>query len=262
MNEIMNIPGISQFKRVIPNDLIRSSLFTISNHKMPRSYLKEQSLFTFGETSISYTGEELRQDDEDVWLQIIYHASKERTHSIEFMPYSMISKLDWPRRTQYRDKLKSILTRLSATNLSIRNKYLRAGISVSLVRKFVWTDDSGSSLKRWRVWIEPEIIKLFSHSLYTKIHWVQRKKLKPLAKWLHAYYSSHAVPLPVPIVILKRASGSKTKALSHFKEQLKMALNELMFIGFLKDDFYIDLSNTLHVKRITTRFGFLKHERF
>ena len=261
MEEVVNIPNISQTKRIIPNDLIRSSLFTISNHKMPRSYLKEETLYTFGQTTISYTGEELRQDDEDVWLQIIHLISKEQSMNTEFMPYSLIAKLGWPRRTQYRDKLKMILTRLSATNLAIRNKSIKAGISLSLVRKFVWTDSSGSPLKRWCVWIEPEIRKLFSNSLYTKIHWEQRIKLKPLAKWLHAYYSSHAEPLPIPVVILKKASGSKSKTLSHFKEQLKSSLTELVAIGFLHHDVYIDASNTLYVKRIGKRFGFLSHER-
>ena len=258
----MNIPSISQTKRIIPNDLIRSSLFTISNHKMPRSYLKEHMLYTFGETTITYTGEELRQDDEDVWLQIIYLISKERSMHIEFMPYSLMAKLGWPRRTQYRDKLRMVLTRLSATSLAISNKSIKAGLAVSLVRKFEWTNNEGSALKRWRVWIEPEIRKLFANSLYTKIHWEQRMKLKPLAKWLHAYYSSHARPLPVPVAVLMKASGSKSKTFSHFKEQLKSSLSELAIIGFIKNDYFIDASNKLFVNRIGKHFGFLIHERF
>ena len=261
MEEILTIPTISQKKRIIPNDLIRSSLFTISNHKMPRSYLKEHMLYTFGETTITYTGEELRQDDEDVWLQIIYLISTEQSMTMEFMPYSLMAKLGWPRRTQYRDKLKMILTRLSATNLAIRNKNIKAGISVSLVRKFIWTDSEGSSLKRWKIWIEPEIRKLFSNALYTKVHWEQRQQLKPLAKWLHAYYSSHANPLPIPIPVLKKATGSKSKTLSHFKEQLKASLSELVKINFLHHNFYVDSSNVLHVSRVGKQIGFVNYER-
>lgn len=262
MEEMMSIPSISQSKRIIPNDLIRSSLFTISNHKMQRSYLKEHTLYTFGETTITYTGEELRQDDEDVWLQIIHLMSKEHSMQIDFMPYSLIAKLGWPRRTQYRDKLRTILTRLSATSLAIRNKSIKTGLSVSLIRKFIWTDDKGSALKRWCVWLEPEIRKLFANALYTKIHWEQRMQLKPLAKWLHAYFSSHAEPLPVPVAVLMKASGSKSKTLSHFKEQLKSSLSELVTIGFIKHDYFIDASNKLFVKRLGKYFGFLSHERF
>ena len=158
MEELNFFPSVGDTRRVIPNDLIRSSLFTISNHKMPRLYFKANPLYTFGETAIVYTGEELRQDDEDVWMQLIHHASKARSNHIEFMPYTMMRELEWPRRTQYRDKLKSILVRLSATNIAIRNKALHAGLSLSLIRKFTFTDESGSPMKKWKVWLEPEIV--------------------------------------------------------------------------------------------------------
>ena len=62
--------------------------------------------------------------------------------------------------------------------------------------------------------------------------------------------------------MLKKASGSKSKTLSHFKAQLKQALDDLATIGFIRPDFYIDASNTVHVKRIQAKSGFLKYDRF
>lgn len=242
------IPYVANNKRILPNDILRSSLFTISNHNKQREYIKDRSLYTFGNTKITYTGEELRQDDEDVWLQIIYLFSKTDTNYIEFMPYSILRELSWPARTQYREKLKLSIARMLATNLTITNEVLNAGLSISIIRKFLWKHDDGSKLKQWRVWLEPEIVKLFEGMRYSKIIWDQRKKLNPLAKWLHAYYSSHAEPFPVKIVTLKDACGSKMKTVKHFKAALRRALVDLVSVGFLQT-YWIDANNLVFVQR-------------
>lgn len=242
------IPSMSRDKRLLPNDLLRSSLFTVSNHNKPREYIKERNLYTFGSTKITYTGEELRQDDEDVWLQIIYLFSKAEMDVIEFMPYRILRELDWPARTQYREKLKSSIARMSATNLTITNEQLKTGLSLSIVRKFLWKQDDGTKLKQWCVWLEPEIVRLFEGMRYSKIIWEQRKKLNPLAKWLHAYYSSHAEPYPVKIATLHAGCGSKMKTQKHFKSALRRALQELVQVGFL-ETFWVDLNNLVFVQR-------------
>jgi hypothetical protein len=247
-----NLPFSPSGKRIIPNDLVRSSLFAVSNHNMKREYIKERELYTFGETKITYTGEELRQDDEDVWLQIIYLVSKTNQNFIEFMPYTIIRYLEWPARTQYRNKLKDSINRMSATNISISNSRLDSGISLSLVRKFIWKGDNGNRLKKWVVWLEPEILKLFEGMYYSKILWDQRKKLNPLAKWLHSFYSSHAEPFPIKISTIHAACGSKTKEIKHFKACLRNALYELVQVGFLQDC-WIDTRNLVNVIKIKTK---------
>lgn len=243
------LPHVPEGKRIIPNDMIRSSLFNISNHNCKREYLKERKLYSFQSTEITYTGEELRQDDEDIWLQLIYLASNARSEKVECRPYTFLKHIKWPQRTQYRDKLKDCLTRMSATTIKIYNTDFQQGIGFSLVRKFEW-NDSGESLKEWKIWLEPEVVKLFQAigRMYTKVHWDQRMKLKPLAKWLHAFYSSHAEPQAIFILKLLQLSGSKTKNLKHFKEILRAALIELIKVGFLEHA-DIDQRNYLHVIR-------------
>ncbi len=248
MDAELFLPYIVDAKRIIPNDLIRSSLFTISNHRQKRDYLSDKMLFTFGQTEINYRGEELRQDDEDVWLQLIYLASQNQNSSVEFMPYTFLSEIGWPGRSQYRDKLKECLERMTATNLGIKNKEHKAGLSISLVRKFSWRDDVGDPIKKWRVWLEPEILRLFENQNYSKLEWEQRKKLNPLAKWLHAYYTSHHEPYPVSVPTLMKACGSKTKTLKHFKPMLREAMVDLVQVKLLRD-FFIDAKNILHVKK-------------
>lgn len=250
LNEQLALPDMPQTKRFIPNDMIRSSLFTVSNHNRSREYLKQHVLYSFSNTNITYTGEELRQDDEDVWLQLIYLASKRKNTMVAFRPYTFISQLGWPQRPQYKTRLKNSLVRMSATDLTISNTQHKEGLDFSLVRKFSWSE-AGAPLKEWHIWLEPEIVKLFGRlgQTHSKIHWEQRSKLKPLAKWLHSFYSSHAEPMPILATKLKQLSGSKMKTLRHFKPTLRSALMELHKIGFLSD-FYIDMRNNVYVTRI------------
>jgi hypothetical protein len=50
---------------------------------------------------------------------------------------------------------------------------------------------------------------------------------KPLALWLHGYLSSDAENYDTKLETLHRLSGSKTKALKHFKANLRTALDDL-----------------------------------
>lgn len=244
----LNSPGVlpytPQGKRILANDLIRSSLFTASNHNLPRDFLKDKSVYCYGNTEILYRGEELRQDDSDVFMLLIYglsHFEKVITEdcSIEFMPYTFIKQLGWPQRPHYKDKLKDCLSRLNATALSITNTQIKEGLSVSLVRKFSFQDDEGDQLKYWKVWLEKEISQIFKKNCYSKISWDQRVQLGPLAKWLHAFYSSHAEPYALNVDTLYSLCGSKAKSIKHFKSDLKRNLSDLVQIGFLKDFYFV-----------------------
>lgn len=257
--EEVPLPDVSTQNRVIPNDFIRSSLFTVTNKKIKREYIKEKELFTFGNTKITFTGEELRQDDEDVWLQIVFSACRTNRTTIEFSPYTFLRELDYPARTQYRDSMKTSISRMTATNIRITNVNLKKGLAFSLIRKFAWQDDSGDKLKKWKIWLEPELLKLLDNLQFSKIHWDQRKKLNPLAKWLHSYYSSHAEPFPIKVETLHKACGSKSKQLKHFKENLRKALMELVQVGFL-ETFFVDARNLTHVIRVKKNTYFYKSE--
>ena len=57
--------------RALPNEVFRSALFDVRNMRTKREYLKDHQICVIGDGSVTYTGEELRQDDEMVWLQLI-----------------------------------------------------------------------------------------------------------------------------------------------------------------------------------------------
>ena len=242
----LSLPKIAESQRIIPNDLVRSALFTVSNRNKKREYLKDSKLVTIGNTVISYTGEELRQDDEDIWMHFIFSCSRKENLEYEFSPYTFLRLVGWPQRVHMKERLKATIQRMSATNLTVYNKTLGQGLSISLIRKFMWQDDEGNNLKKWRIWLEPELLQLFGKYQYSRIHWDQRKKLNPLAKWLHSYYSSHAEPFAIGVETIYKASGSKVKAKKHFKAMIRNSLVELVQLGFL-EDFFIDANELVHV---------------
>jgi len=247
--DVTQLPHVPFGKRIVPNDFIRSSLFTVTNHKAKREYIKDRELVTFGDTGITYTGEELRQDDEDVWMQVIQACAQTKSNYVEFAPYTLVRWLGWPSTPQYKEKVKNSISRMVATNINIKNKLVNAGLNLSLVRKFAYKGDTNEFLRKWKVWLEPEIIVLFSNMHYSKILWDQRQKLRPLAKWLHSYYSSHAEPFAIKVATIHNASGSKTKAMKHFRATLRKALIQLVQVRFL-EDFWIDMKDLVHVIRM------------
>lgn len=114
--------------RAIANELARCSLISCRNHKKPREYYHNRTLYvTQGDdTRISQTGEELRGFDEDVWLTLVHLARTQASGKLMVsINNSTICKLNgWePRQRIYNEIYKSIL-RLSATRLAIHSRRL------------------------------------------------------------------------------------------------------------------------------------------
>jgi hypothetical protein len=84
--------------------------------------------------------------------------------------------------------------------------------------------------QQWLIVLNPRLKALFAPDQFTHIQWSARLALsgKPLALWLHGFYSSHAKPFPIKIETLKRMSGSETAEISKFKQNLCRALDALV----------------------------------
>ena len=84
--------------------------------------------------------------------------------------------------------------------------------------------------------INPRLAKFYGRSQWTQIDWEQRQQLrgKPLALWLHGFYASHAAPHALSVEYLHKLSGSQTKQLKHFKQNLGRALRDLEAVGAIK----------------------------
>lgn len=230
-----SIPYWTAQFRGIPNEIVRSALFCAKNRNKPRQYLKQAQVSIIGGGTIRFTGEELRQDDQLVWLQLLHVArNHELGNTIRFTPYSFCKSLRWSACGRSYTRLKLSLSRMQATSLSIYSNRLKEGVSLSMIPYFKWSDDQGNSLREYEVRVAKELFILFGQVYYTRIQWEQRLTLPDgLATWLHAYYASHSAPFPLKISTLKSGAGLTTTNKSSLRQNIEIALNHLVRVNFL-----------------------------
>ncbi len=240
--------------RGIPNSLARSALFTVANvRKGKRANLKRQPIASLKGIEITYTGEELRQDDEDVFLQLLHLARLQEVETqVTFSAGAMINELGWSRNTKSYTRLAETLDRLTATNLSVTatdgNK--QANFFGSLIGEGQWIGTIGQdSQKQWSIQIPKRILVLFNPEGYTKLGWKLRMRLPPLAKWLHSFYHSHRTPYGYKVETLRALTGTEIKQLYVFRFKLKEALALLCEEGFFTSARVDDRTDLVMVER-------------
>ena len=253
------LPGWSTDYRGFPNALARSALFTVTRAG-ERKQFKNDVVASSQDITLVYTGEELRQDDEDVFLQVLHIAKEQRLgENISFSANSMIEVLGWTRNTGSYVRLDASLKRMTGMllQLAVRlpdGSYLRYGgslISEFTVRERLDADDK--TIQLWVVSLHKTIVKLFDPQAFSLIHWPTRKTLTPVTKWLHTYYSTHKAPFPVKVDTLRRAMASEIKATKSFRYELKVALKVLVENGFLLSAYIDPKSDLVYVERKADR---------
>lgn len=230
-----HLPPWSETQRAAPNEILRSALFTVRNRNQARPYLKDSPIVVIGEGEIRYRGEELRQDDELVWLHLLHLAkAKALGECVEFTPYAFLKALGWPVNRGGYQRLKTSLLRMMATAVEISSARLRQAVAVPMILRFRSEDpQTQRPLRRWQIWVAPEMCLLFGDGCLTRIDWEQRKRLPVgIATKLHGYWASHRRPFAVRVETLQKLCGSETLH-KHFKTQLSEALEILRREGFL-----------------------------
>lgn len=237
------LPEWPEGQRAMPNQILRSALFNCRNRNNPRLFMKDAEIIVIGDGQVIYRGEELRQDDELVWMHLMHLIKKlPLGECVEFTPYSFIKALGWHIKGQNYERLRICLSRMQATALRIQSKRLQCFISVSLIEKFMSRNDRNENLPRWQVWVCKEMQLLFDEEFLTRVAWETRRSLPDgITSKLFGYWASHRKPYPVKIETLLKLCGSEM-SVKHFKAELKKALNHLNGIGFLdKWEFKEDL---------------------
>ena len=192
---------------------------------------RQELIAVQGGITIRYTGEQLDQSDLDVWEQTL-HLARTQALGTEcyFTAHGFLKALG--RSTGKRDHewLKSALVRLAGAVVEITSG--RRTYFGTLIEGGARDEDTG----RYVVEINPKLAKFYGRTQWTQIDWEQRQRLraKPLALWLHGFYASHAAPYPLTVAYLHKLSGSRTKRLRKFKENLIQALRDLEAVGAIK----------------------------
>lgn len=266
LKEQIQLPMWPQDLRGLPNAFARSALFSVANVRSggPRAVHRRKEIAALSGILIQYSGDELRQDDEDVFMQIV-HLSRLQDLGlpVKFVAYSLLQELRWSTNSDSYKRLVDSLDRMTASSLSVTVTVRgeRENYTGSLIRSFRWKEpasESGSdtsSMREWEVMLEPEIVALFNSSSYSRIDWKMRLKLTPLEKWLHSFYHSHARPYPVSVALLHKLTGStiSPSELRKFRYKLKKSLDRLVEIEFFlsagidpKTDNVVVERNVLH----------------
>ena len=227
--QVIQLPLWPEAKRGAPNAVLRGALFA-AIHK-DRRYMDRELLAAQSGITIRFTGKQLDQADLDVWEQALHLA---RTQALgrrcRFTEKGFLTALGRQSGKSGRDWLRSAFARLVACQVEISDG--RRTYFGSLIERGVRDKDAGQTFLE----INPELAAFFSPTRWTQIDWEQRQRLrgKPLALWLHGFYASHAAPYPLRVASLHKISGSQTKQLRKFKQNLAQALRDLQAAGAIR----------------------------
>jgi len=215
----------SEDMRAISSDLARSPLF--ASIRPGKRKLKDELLPSPDGVSIHYRGEQLDQADCDVFMQLIHEARGQVVgpHSpIRINRADLLVQTGRDVGGRNYQWLAASLSRLRDCRLTIENK--RHRLETSLILKILTDKAEGT----FEVLFDPDIVKMFLGNEYTLVEWKKRKmfsKRVDLAKWLHAFTSSHARGRQRWKIATLLTLCGYASPLRKFREALTEALGEL-----------------------------------
>lgn len=186
--------------RVLPVDIAISALFTIGNRKIERRAMQRESITILSrEFDMFYTGIELRQDDELIWMQLLHMArgyERPLGSAICFTPSRFLAAIGKNRGSQNYIHLKESMARLQATTVELYSKQHKSTKTFRLVSYFEYQDERFNTLPAWKVVLDPRIFFMLDGKYHAQMNFACRKKLgSGLTSKLHSYYACHKKPM-------------------------------------------------------------------
>jgi len=258
-------------ERGIPNEFVRCAVFSAKNKKEKREvYIAKNPKVVpiIGGGKVLYIGEELRQDDETVWMQLVQISKESRTEWIEFTPYSFVKSVGWTICGASYERLLTSIRRLSAAGIEVYSQRFDRGLKTQLIRSYEYSEGSD---RPWRVKMfdKDDPLLFMFEKLYSRLDWQTRLTLPDgIATWLHGFYASHKDPFHHKIETLANGAGLKLehsgdgaledaqrlrarkKRLVEAKRTIVRGLQALKDAGFLAD-FEVSRAGVVKVRRNT-----------
>jgi hypothetical protein len=235
--------------RALPNDYARSALFTVRNKRAPRQALQNHPLFHVNkDVEITYTGVELRaEDDELVWQQVLEYSKRVPLGApITFTFYELCKDIGWSINGRYYKKAEACLSRLQASAMQFSSSRVGRLESVSLIHRFRVLD-RGKRSSRCQVEIDDEMVMLFAGDHYSKFIWEKYRKLSPTARRMFDYFASHKEPFPLKLETFRLMCGSESTRPKKWREQVNDACEELRDTKLIESAWVLD--DQVHCKR-------------
>lgn len=221
----VRLPAWPEAVRALPNGFLRSALFGAGrSRKGPRRYLQRERIAALDGIEILYTGERLDQGDSHTY-QAALHITRcqEMGRECRFSAYAILKLLGKTDTGGNRDTLDNRLLRLKVTGVEVKQgRFTYIGSLIDEVYKDEVTKEYVIILnEKLRVLFEDKNFTLFDWEVYNAL------KGKPLAQWLHCFYSSHAKPYPITIAALHKLCGSEAKEIWKYAQTLRTAFDDL-----------------------------------
>ena len=239
--QMVQLPLWDDAVRGVPNAFLRSALFGVVTRglkgseekadeekgiakRIQRAYLERKEIHAQKGIHIIYTGVRLDQDDLEVWDAVLQITRFQALGSeCRVTAYQLLKELDKTDCGKNRDTLAHRLSRMNATALDVKvDGFSYEG---SLINEVYRVEKS----REYVIRLNPKLSNLFAPSQFTLIDWSVRHELdgKPLAKWLHGFYSSHAKPRDLKLSTLLELAGCENAEPRSSRQNLRKALESL-----------------------------------
>lgn len=209
---------------MVPKVFLRSAIFSaagsggIGNESKGRRILNNTLISSQSNYTITATGNQLRQNELDVWLQCLELMMIQNCNIIEFKPSDFLKSINRDSSTASKEWLEKALSRLSQALFRIddQNSLFEGKLITNFEMETSWV----------KIYFDKNLPILFDRKKLARISKNQRQKLgkKSLSKWLHGYYLTHSIPNPIKISTIYKFSGSTNQELRFFEKNLKKSI--------------------------------------
>lgn len=237
--------------RGVPNAALRSALFGAIK-KGARTYVERKEIHAQEGINIVFTGARLDQNDLDVWITVLHVARLQKLgDECRASAYQILKMLDKTDSGSNRITLSRCLSRMKATAIDVKvGGYSYEGSLIDDVYR-------SAENRGYVIRLNPKLISLFAADQFTQADWSVRNSLKnkPLAQWLHGYYSSHAKPHPVRLSTLLKMAGSANADAGSAKQTMIKALAALKAASEASNQIfdYLIVGDLVHIQKARTR---------
>jgi hypothetical protein len=217
------LPMWGERVRGVPNSVLRSALFTATK-RGKRQYFERQKIASVDGISVVFTGPRLDQADLDVWEHCLQIARTTALGTrINFTAHAFLKAIGRSTGKSDHEWLKAAFARLASSVVELKD--VKRAYFGGLISYGARNDETGF----YELELNPKIASLYNDDGWTGQDWDQRKKLigKPLALWLHGFYSSHSNPFDYKIETIHKLCGSETKDPYKFKQNFAEAIKDL-----------------------------------
>ncbi|MCX4177374.1 MULTISPECIES: plasmid replication initiator TrfA [Paraburkholderia] len=184
---------------------------------------------TGGITVFQTAGEQLDQGDADVFYELlrrvfIEDGNTSQEHHVRFNRGEFLQALGRARGGTTGERLDASLNRLYEARFEFDVPGLYKGKSSLILSIYSRAANSVQQFD-YDVLLDITLARLFHKNQWTLLRRCERNKLSdPLAKGIHAYYSTHATPFDLKAETLRRIMGRETMQPSKWRVVLRTAL--------------------------------------